>query len=100
MQVRGADKLVRSESKLIPQRAPLRRHFGDKRGFRDPGFLCRALDIHAMLVCTGGHHHFVAAHALVAPDSIRNHSSVGVSNVRQAVRVIDRRGEIEFGFSR
>jgi hypothetical protein len=91
-QVGGANELVGGQSKLIPQIAPLVGHSGDKFGFGDVGLFRGAFYVDAVFVGAGGHHHFVAAHALVAANHVGDHRGVGVADVRQAVCVVDRRG--------
>ena len=57
-------------TEFIPERAPGVGHVGDKFGFGDAGFLGGALDVDAVLVGAGGHHDFIAAHALVAANGV------------------------------
>src|SRR6266478_6217078 len=99
-QIRGADKFVALDAEFIPKGAPFRGHFRDEFGFGNAGFFGGALDVDAVFVGAGGHDHVVAAHAFVAADGVAHDGRVGVADVRQAVRVIDRRGQIIFGFSR
>ncbi len=98
LRVRGADKYIALNAQFIPEGAPLGRHLGYKFGFRHTGFARGALDVDAMLVRAGGHHHVVAEHALVAADGVAHDRRVGVADVWQAVRVVDRRREVEFAF--
>ncbi len=97
-QVRRADKLIALNAQFIPEGAPFGRHLGHKFGFRHSGFARGAFDVDAVLVRAGGHHHVVAEHALVTADGVAHDRRVGVADVRQAVRVVDRRGDVEFAF--
>ena len=99
-EVGGADEFVALDAEFVPEGAPLGGHFRDEFGFRDAGFFGGELDVHAVLVGAGGHDHVVAAHAFVAADGVAHDSRIGVANVRQSVRVVDRRGQIKFGFPR
>ncbi len=99
LQVRSADKFVALDAQFVPQGAPLGGHFRDKFRFWDARFLRRALDVDAVLVGTGSHDYVVAAHAFVAADGVAHDGRIGVADMRQAVRVVDRRGQIVFWFS-
>ena len=90
--VGGANKLVGGQTQFIPQSPPGIRHAGHKFGFRDACVFRGALHVYAVFVGTGGHHHVVAPHLLVASHDVCHHRRIGVSDMRQAVRVIDRRG--------
>ena len=98
LQIRGADEFVARNAEFVPKHFPLRGHFRDEFRFGYAGFFRGAFDVHAMLVGAGGHRHVVAAHAFVAPDGVAHDGRVGVADVRQAVGVVDRRGQIELGF--
>src|SRR5208283_3398840 len=98
-QIGGAHEFVGGNTEFIPEGAPGLGHVGDEFPFGDAGFFGGAFDVDAVLVGAGGHHDVVAAHAFVAANRITHHGGVGVADVRQAVRVVDRRGEIEFFFA-
>ncbi len=51
-----------------------------------------------MLVRARRHHHVVAIHALVAANRVRDDGGVSVPDMRQAVCVVNRRGQIELWF--
>ena len=99
-QVGGADKLVALDTEFIPEAAPLGGHFRDEFGFRNAGFFRGALDVDAVFIGAGGHDHVVSTHAFVAADGVTHDGRVGVADVRQTVRVVDRGGQVIFGFSR
>ncbi len=97
-QVGGADKFVALNTEFLPQGAPLPGHFRHEFGFGDACLFGGALDVDAVLVRAGGHDDVVAAHAFVAADGVAHDRRIRVADVRQAVRVVDRRGQIVFGF--
>ncbi len=97
-QVGRADEFVALDTEFVPESAPLGGHFRHEFGFGNAGFFGGALDVDAVLVGSGGHDHVVATHALVAAYGVTDDGRVGVANVRQAVRVVDRRGQVKFGF--
>src|SRR5882757_7780612 len=99
LDIRGANKFISGNSKLVPKRFPRDGH--PRHVFRlwNARFLRGAFDVHAVLVRTRGHHDFVAAHALVTANRISNDRRIRVADVWQAVRVVDRRGQIEFWFA-
>ncbi len=98
-QVGGADEFIGRNAEFVPESAPGVGHFGDEFGFRDAGFFGGAFDVDAVLIGAGGHDNVVAAHTLEASNGVADDRRVGVTNVRQAVGVVDRRGQIIFFFS-
>ncbi len=97
-EIGGADKFVALDAEFVPKSTPFGGHFRDEFGFGYAGFFGGALDVDAVFVSAGGHHDLVAAHALVAADGVTHDRGIRVADVRQAVRVVDRRGQVEFGF--
>src|SRR5712692_10049784 len=96
-EIGGADKFVALDAEFVPKSTPFGGHFRDEFGFGYAGFFGGALDVDAVFVSAGGHHDLVAAHALVAADGVTHDRGIRVADVRQAVRVVDRRGQVEFG---
>ena len=95
---RGADEFVALNAKFIPECFPFGGHFGYEFGFRDAGFLGGALDVDAVFVGAGGQDDLVAQHALVAAYGVAHDRGVRMADVREAVRVVDRRRQIVFWF--
>src|SRR5216683_1562802 len=97
LQVGSTNKFVALDTEFVPEGAPLRGHFRDEFGFRNAGLFRGALDVDAVLIGAGGHDHVVAAHAFVAADGVAHDGRVSVADMRQAVRVVNRRGQVKLG---
>ena len=97
LQIRSANEFVAGNAEFVPEGFPLGSHFRDEFGFRDARFFRGAFDIHTVFVGAGSHHHVITAHAFIAADGVADDGRIRVANVRQAVRVVDRRGQIELG---
>src|ERR1700683_2326382 len=91
LQVGGADELVTLDAEFVPNPAPLAGHFVDEFLWRLARLRCRALDVDAVLVRAGRQHHIESAHALVTANGVAHDRRIRVPDVRQPVRVVDRR---------
>src|ERR1700687_1527252 len=96
LQIGGADEFIALNAEFIPGGAPFGGHFCNEFRFRDSGLARGAFDIHTMLVGACGHHHVVTHHALVATNRVAHDSRVGVADMRQAIGIVNRRGQIIF----
>ena len=92
----GANKFVSRHAEFVPEASPGSSHLGNEFGFGDAGFFRRAFDVNAVFVGAGGHHDFIAAHTLVTANDVGDDGRVGMTDVGQAVRVVDGRRQIEF----
>ncbi len=93
--LRGPDVVVVRDLQPAPHLAPPRLHLVDERLGVLPVRPGPALDVLPVLVGPGEEQDVVAPQAVVPGDEVRGHRRVPVPDVRDVVRVVDRRRDVE-----
>ncbi len=91
---RGRPDVV-ADVQFFPEREEFCRDPVDELLRRDAGFLGRLLHLLAVLVDSGEKENLLAFQPVKTRDDIGQHLLVGVADMRRAVGVIDRGGEVE-----
>ena len=90
-----ADVVVVGDVEAGPDLLPPRRHLVHPGLRVHPGRLGRALELEAVLVGPGEVEDLLAAEPVVPGDEVGRHRRVRVTDVRDVVRVVDRRRDVE-----
>src|SRR5450432_1195874 len=91
---RGGPTIV-TDFKFLPKGDESRRDLIDELLGRDARLLRRLLHLLAVLIDAGEEENRVAFQPMITRDDIGEHLLVGMANVRRAVGVVDRGGDVE-----
>ena len=86
---------VVADFEFLPKRDELRRDLIDELLRRHASFFGGLLDLLAVLIDAGEKENFFTFQPMITRDDVGQHFLVGVSDMRRAIRVIDRGGEVE-----
>ena len=91
----GGGPAIVADVEFFPEGDEFRGDLVDELLRRDAGFLGGLLDLLAVLIDPGEVENFLAFQPMIARDDIGEHLLVGVADVRRAIGVIDRGGEVK-----